>query len=430
MRVRKRRKMRKSKGTLDIRRIKTRAGGGKRGAKREGGKRSPRRDRRTKMKRLTRKGREVPNKRVRRTEGPPRSPRFESLNRGGGSKAKEGVRRRETKTPLIERKREVRQSKRKRRETRFKVQKRKRRRTKTPRNGTTSRMMKRIKRTQMRRKGEGEPSSRSIRKSAPTKGKIKNKKRFLRRPPVTKRETLQRPKTRKKAGAKSFRVSSERKGPVERNPQKDRTGVKRKRRPRERKARFQAGLERINRKEGDLAFRRAQRKRPMTRPFGNNDQRPLYLGRSGGHRGVGRPNSQVISKERKMNRRRKRGRKIIYKDKKKRWAKNGSLGDPKSAPKGAAERTFVSYSYTAIGEKGLDPAHETRGKTDGQEFVKKGGMPNRIESTGEIDSSQDRALGRLRRMEAIGDRLRKNKNLIGGGPTATEASLEGREERR
>ena len=61
------------------------------------------------------------------------------------------------------------------------------------------------------------------------------------------------------------------------------------------------------------------------------------------------------------------------------------------------------------------------------EFVEKGGMPDRVKSFREIDSGKNRSRARPEFVKPIRNGLRKVQNLIECRPTRVETGLAGRE---
>ena len=80
-----------------------------------------------------------------------------------------------------------------------------------------------------------------------------------------------------------------------------------------------------------------------------------------------------------------------------------------------------------IRKERLSPTSKARREASRNEFVKKGGMPDRVQSFGEIDSRQDRPRARPGFVKPIRNGLRKVQNLIECRPTRAETGLAGRE---
>ena len=62
-------------------------------------------------------------------------------------------------------------------------------------------------------------------------------------------------------------------------------------------------------------------------------------------------------------------------------------------------------------------------------FVEKSGMPDRVESLGKVDRSENRPRARLGFDKTIGNGRRRIKNLMESGPSMAETCLAGRENR-
>ena len=75
---------------------------------------------------------------------------------------------------------------------------------------------------------------------------------------------------------------------------------------------------------------------------------------------------------------------------------------------------MISKNYTSapIRKERLSPTSRARREASRNEFMKKGGMPNRIKTFREIDSRQDRPEARPGFVKPTRDGLRKTKNLI------------------
>ena len=63
-------------------------------------------------------------------------------------------------------------------------------------------------------------------------------------------------------------------------------------------------------------------------------------------------------------------------------------------------------------KKGLSLKSKARREASRNKFVKKGGMPDRVEKLKEVDSSKNRPRARLGIVKPIRDELRKIQNLI------------------
>ena len=79
------------------------------------------------------------------------------------------------------------------------------------------------------------------------------------------------------------------------------------------------------------------------------------------------------------------------------------------------ETTFViliDHTSVPIRKDRLSPTSKVRRKASRNQFVEKGGMPDRVKSFGEIDSREDHPRARPGFIKPIRNELRKIKNLI------------------
>ena len=88
---------------------------------------------------------------------------------------------------------------------------------------------------------------------------------------------------------------------------------------------------------------------------------------------------------------------------------------------------LINHSSTPIKKERLSPTSKARMEASRNEFVEKGGMPDRVKSFREIDSRQDRPRAQLGFVKPIQNGLRKIKNLIKCRPSRAETGLAGRE---
>ena len=108
---------------------------------------------------------------------------------------------------------------------------------------------------------------------------------------------------------------------------------------------------------------------------------------------------------------------------------------PRTDPCGTLRRTrkqrlFVilkNHRSAPIRKKRLSPSSKARKEASGNQFVEKGGMPDRVRSFGEINSRQDRPRARPGFVKPIRNGLRKIQNLIKCRPIRAETGLAGRE---
>ena len=83
---------------------------------------------------------------------------------------------------------------------------------------------------------------------------------------------------------------------------------------------------------------------------------------------------------------------------------------------------LINHTSAPFRKKRLSP----RKKASRNEFVEKGGMPDRVKSFREIDSRQDRPKARPGFVKPIRNELRKEQNLIECRPSRAETGLAGR----
>ena len=101
---------------------------------------------------------------------------------------------------------------------------------------------------------------------------------------------------------------------------------------------------------------------------------------SSGNRGGGKPNGQIVSVEGAANGRRQRNRKIIDERREKYRAKNGSLRNTSSDSKGTTFVILKNHASPPIRKERLSPTSKARREASRNEFMEKGGMPNRVKS--------------------------------------------------
>ena len=147
-----------------------------------------------------------------------------------------------------------------------------------------------------------------------------------------------------------------------------------------------------------------------------------------GEQGGGGPNGQIVSVKRTADGRRQRGWKIINEEREKNSAKNGgSLRNSSTDSKRAAFVILKNHTSTPVRKERLSPTGKARREASRNEFVEKGGMPDRVKSFREIDSRQDRPRARPGFVKPIRNGLRKVQNLIECRPSRAETDLVGRE---
>ena len=165
----------------------------------------------------------------------------------------------------------------------------------------------------------------------------------------------------------------------------------------------------------------------MLRPALQSKQSSLCGLHRSGDRGGGGPNGQIVSVKRAADGRRQRGRKITDEEREKYRAKNGSLRNTSTDPKGAAFVILINHASAPIRKKRLSPTSKARREASRNEFVEKGGMPDRVKSFRKIDSRQDHPRARPGFVKPIRNGLRKKQNLIKCKPSRAETDLAGKE---
>ena len=102
---------------------------------------------------------------------------------------------------------------------------------------------------------------------------------------------------------------------------------------------------------------------------------------------------------------------------------------PRTDPCGTPRRrcvVFQNHKSAPIRKERLSPTSKARREASRNEFVAKGGMPDRVKSFREIDSRQDRSRARPGFGKPIRNGLRKVQNLIKCRPSRAEIGLAGR----
>ena len=183
----------------------------------------------------------------------------------------------------------------------------------------------------------------------------------------------------------------------------------------------------IHREEGGLTFAWIERKTPVLRPLLRSKQSSLcslHLCRDRGGRG---PNGQIVSVKRAADGRRQRSRKIINEEREKYRAKNGSLRNTSTDSKGTALVILINHTNVPVRKERLSPTRKARREASRNEFVEKGGMPDRVKSFGEIDSTKNRSRARPGFVKPIRNGLREEQNSIECRPSRAETGLAGGE---
>ena len=168
----------------------------------------------------------------------------------------------------------------------------------------------------------------------------------------------------------------------------------------------------IHLEEGGLTFARIERKTPVLRPALQSKQSSLCGLHCSRDRGGREPNGQIISVKRAADGRRQRSQKIIDENREKYRAKNGSLQNALMDSKRAAFVILIDHTSVPIRKERLSLTSKARGLASRNEFMEKGGMPDRVKSSQEINSRQDRPRARSGFVKPIRNGLRKIKNLI------------------
>ena len=86
-----------------------------------------------------------------------------------------------------------------------------------------------------------------------------------------------------------------------------------------------------------------------------------------------------------------------------------------------------NHASVAIRKERLSPTSRARTQTSQNKFVEKNGMPDRVESFGEVDNSENRPRAWLGFVKPIRNGLKKEQNLIKSRSSRVETGLAGRE---
>ena len=87
---------------------------------------------------------------------------------------------------------------------------------------------------------------------------------------------------------------------------------------------------------------------------------------------------------------------------------------------------LINHRSAPISKERLSSTSKARRKASRNEFVEKGGMPDRVKSFREINSEQDRPIARPGFVKPIRNGLRKVQNWIKCRPSRAETGLAGR----
>ena len=93
-------------------------------------------------------------------------------------------------------------------------------------------------------------------------------------------------------------------------------------------------------------------------------------------------------------------------------ANNGSLRNTSTDSKGTTFVILIDHTSAPIRKERLSPTTKARREASRNEFVEKGGMPDRVKGFRKIDSRQDRPRARTGFVKPIRNGLRKVQNLI------------------
>ena len=131
-----------------------------------------------------------------------------------------------------------------------------------------------------------------------------------------------------------------------------------------------------------------------------------------GDRGGRGPNDQIFSIKRAAEGRRQRCRKIIKEEREKYRAENGCLRNSSTDSKGTTFVILKNHTSAPVRKKRLSPTSKARREASRNQFVEKGGMPDRVKSFREIDSRENRPRARPGFVKPIRNGLKKDQNLM------------------
>ena len=89
---------------------------------------------------------------------------------------------------------------------------------------------------------------------------------------------------------------------------------------------------------------------------------------------------------------------------------------------------LINHTSESIRNERLSPTSKATREASRNEFVEKGGMPDRVKSFREINSRQDRPRAWPGFVKLIRNGLRKKQNLIESRPSRVETDLAGEKE--
>ena len=135
----------------------------------------------------------------------------------------------------------------------------------------------------------------------------------------------------------------------------------------------------------------------------------------------------MVSIKTAADKRRLRGRKIIDEKREMCMANNGSLRNTSTDLKGVTFLILKNHASAVIRKEKLSSTNKTNREASRNTFVKKDGMPDSVESLGEVDCSKNRKRARLGFVKPIQNELRKKRNLIKSRPSRAETGRVERE---
>ena len=90
-------------------------------------------------------------------------------------------------------------------------------------------------------------------------------------------------------------------------------------------------------------------------------------------------------------------------------------------------RILINHASTPIRKERLSPTSKARREANRNEFVEKGGVPDRVKSFREVDHSENRPRARPGFVKPIRNGLKKEQDLIKSSTSRAETSLVDRE---
>ena len=87
---------------------------------------------------------------------------------------------------------------------------------------------------------------------------------------------------------------------------------------------------------------------------------------------------------------------------------------------------LINHTSAPIRKERLSPTSKARREASQNQFMKKGGMPDRVKGFREVDSRENRPRAQPGFVKLIQNGLRKKQNLIECRPTKVETGLAGR----